>query len=208
MFMRVVDTPAPADPPRAAREPRGYEILPLDARRHRLRLRGALHRAWAAPLFRGLAAHGLDVVRGRARRLPHGGWRASFEIARRPDGADPMGLDVLALATPRPGATAPPAFVLSSHRLGASSELGGSLRLDVTAPDQHGFLAGLLDRLAFLSLVPEAMEVETGPYGVRDRFHLRTGDGRCPGPAVQRILAEALAGRLLAGTGPPAARAG
>jgi hypothetical protein len=208
MFVRVVDTPAGSGGPRAGREERSFEIQPRDARRHRLRLWGDLPRGWAAPLFRGLARHGIQVVRGHARREADGRHHASFEIERGPRASDPLRLDVLALATARPAASAAAAaFVLDGHRLLSSRAFGGSLRLDVHGPDQHGFLGGLLDRLTFLSLVPEAMAVETGPEGVCDRFHLKTVDGRMPGPAVRGVLRDVLDGRLLTGEA-PAARAG
>lgn len=208
MFVRVVDTPA-SPGPRAAREERSYEIQPRGGRRYGLRLWGDLPRGWAAPLFRGLARHGLAVVRGEARREPDGRHQARFEIERGPRATDPLRVDLLALATRRPGAPGTDAFVLGHHRLRAVPAFGGSLRLEVGAPDQHGFLGGLLDRLTFLSLVPEAMEVETGPDGVFDRFHLRTADGRMPPPAVHAVLRDVLDGRLLTtAASMPRARAG
>lgn len=209
MFVRVVDTPSSPSAPRSRRrEERCFEIQPRDARRHLLRLWGDLPRGWEAPLFRGLARHGLGVVRGEARRRGDGRTRAHFEIERGPRATDPLRLDVLDLATPRPGRRRAEPIVLTGHRLAPSDAFGGSLHLEVFAADQHGFLGGLLDRLTFLSLVPEAMRVETGPEGVFDRFHLKTADGRSPGRAAQHILEEVLDGRLLTAAPSVAERAG
>lgn len=206
MFVRVVDTPST---PRAkggpAREERSFEIQPRGGRLYRLRLWGDLSRDWAAALFGGLARHRIGVVRGEARRRPDGRSVASFLVEREARGSDPLLLDVLGLIGRGRGPTAAP-FVIEHHRLYPSAAYGGSLRLELMGPDQHGFLAGLFERLAFLSLVPEAMRVQTGPGGVFDRFDLKTSDGRTPGPAVQRVLSEVLDGRLL--TGHQAVRAG
>jgi hypothetical protein len=196
MFVRVHDHPG------ARRcEQRSYEIQPLPGGLFGLALAGSLPRRWADHLCRGLARERLSIRRGAARLGP-AGWRAELVLAREAGAPDPLLVDYLALALRAPRDAGPPRVVLDAYRLERRPD--GGLELAVEAPDQPGFLGGLLERLAFLALVPHAMWVETGPAGLRDRFVLRRVGGGSPTEATARILREVLAGRLftdLAATG-------
>ena len=191
MFVRVHDQPGSGEARRL--EQRSYEIQPLPDGLFRLALAGSLPRRWADHLCRGLARERLSIQRGFA-RLGSAGWRAELMLARETGAPDPLLVDYLALALRAPRDLGPPALALDAYRLVRRPD--GGLDLEVEGPDQLGFLGGLLERLAFLALVPQAMWVETGPAGLRDRFLLRRVGGGPPTEATVRILREVLAGRL------------
>jgi hypothetical protein len=196
MFVRVSDNPHGArEGGMGGRAQRSYEIHPLEGGRHHLKIWGRLPRSWADHLCRGLARSGIGVVRGVAKCSGEGEWTAGFELERTARGADPMLVDHLSLVLRPPSDAVPPPIAIDHYTLDVREE-DGSLELEVIGPDQLGFLGGLLERLAFLSLVPEEMTVETGPGGIRDHFRLRGRDGSAPSAATLRILAEILDGRL------------
>jgi hypothetical protein len=199
MFVRVSDIPWRAREGTSGRPAqRGYEIHPFEGGRHHLEIWGRLPRNWADRLCRGLARSGIAIVRGFARRDAEAGWIASFDLERSPRAGDPILVDYLALVLRAP-AEAPPASLVIDHYTLDIRPDDGSIELEVRGPDQLGFLGGLLERLAFLSLVPEELTVETEPAGSRDRLRLRARDGAAPSPATLRILAEILDGRLCTG---------
>jgi hypothetical protein len=195
MFVRVHDLPGGPSGRRSRLEQRSYEIHRLPGGLFRLVLAGRLPRRWADPLCRGLARERLSIRRGFARLAPDG-WHAELELARAAGSTDPLLVDYLALALRAPGDVALPSLALDRYRLARRGD--GGLDLEVEGPDQLGFLGGLLERLAFLALVPEAMWLETGPAGLRDRFLLRRAAGGSPTEATLRILRDVLAGRVFA----------
>jgi hypothetical protein len=179
---------------------RGFEVRRLGEDRHLLVLWGNLGARWADPLCRGLARAGLSIRRGYAARTdehdPASGWRARFEILREESSTDPVLLDYLELlARGRTPSRTP--IVLTEYGLTESSAHGGSLFLEVRAPDHLGFLGAILERLSFLSLSPVEMRIETLEGGVHDQFWLRTREGGIPRPRARKLLAEVLDGRLL-----------
>ena len=179
---------------------RGFEVRRLGDDRHLLALWGDLGARWADPLCRGLSRAGLAIRRGFAVRRedsdPASGWRARFEIAREEASTDPVLLDYLELlARGRTLSRAP--IHLSEYALSESNAHGGSLFLEVRGPDHTGFLGAILERLAFLSLSPVEMRIETLDSGVHDQFWLRTRDGAVPNPRARKLLGEVLDGRLL-----------
>ena len=198
MFVRVFENPVS---PHASRsrgyEQRSYEIHPLEGGRYQLKIWGRLPRCWADHLCRGLARNGLGIVQGFARHGAEAEWIGSFELERTRRGVDPMLVDFLALALRPPSDVAPPPIAIEHYTIEVAAD--GALDLELIGPDQLGFLGGLLERLSFLSLVPDEMKVETGPGGIHDRFRLRMRDGGAPGVATARILAEILDGRLCTG---------
>ena len=179
---------------------RGFEVRRLGSDRHLLILWGHLGARWADPLCRGLGRAGLSIRRGFAVRQqendPSSGWRARFEIVREEASTDPVLLDYLELlARGRTPSRTP--IVLSEYQLSESSAHGGSLYLEMRAPDHLGFLGAILERLSFLSLAPVEMRIETLETGVHDQFWLRARDGSVPRPRARKLLAEVLDGRLL-----------
>lgn len=178
-----------------AREP-GFELRPRGATEADLFVWGTLPESWCAALCTGLARAGIEICTAWARRLEVDTWLAEFALASRRGRAHLLGIDVLELAGRRARPGPPEPLRLSRHRLTPSERLGGSLRLDLAAPDRPGFLGDVLHRLAVLSLVAEEMRITTRHDRVVDAFWLRTAQGGVPGPAHERALGEVLAGRL------------
>jgi len=187
-----IHAPAPPDPGEPV-----VEIAPLDAPgRFRLLLSGRLGRAWAAQLCTGLAARQVSVLRGTARRSGDA-WRARFDLERLAPRVDPSRIDYLRLCRSRAARTAVAPLRLERFSVAESLSLFPALDVWIEAPDRLGLLGALLERLAFLSLVLDQMSIETRDGRALDRFRVCTAEGGLPSRATQRVLREALAGRLL-----------
>ncbi|MGH0031076.1 MAG: hypothetical protein ACQGVC_14875 [Myxococcota bacterium] len=159
-----------------------------------LRLAGGLRPGWCGKLATGLARRGIDIERGHARIVAAGRWEASFQLHCLP-GSEPPGDEIVRSLNEdlRDGFMTP--IVLDAFALRTSEARGGCLRLDVEAPDRLGFLAALLRRLAFFSLFPSEVEIETVGGRARDRLWLRAAGDRTPLPrttAAVRASLEAL----------------
>jgi hypothetical protein len=175
---------------------RSAEIQPLGGGRHALRLWGPLHRNWADRLSRGLTLSRIAIVRGYATRETSAGWLAAFEIDAARAKRDPMLIDYLQLLDRELRGPIPP-IRIETHRIEPSDQFGGSLCVQITGRDRLGFLGGVLERFAFLSLVPDAMSIESDAGLAFDGFFLRMTDGAAPSQATARLLEEALRGRIL-----------
>ncbi len=177
---------------------RGFEIRPLPGERLQLRLWGPLPRRWAEGVCSGLARARITIESGLARRDASDGWFASFQVAAGAALQDPLSLDLLELSLhpPTPAAWIP--MRVEGYALRDDPALG-ALRLDLFGPDQHGFLGGLLERLAFLGLAPVEMVIETSEHGLYDILHLQTTDGRVPSGVHRRAVEELLGGCVFEG---------
>jgi hypothetical protein len=82
------------------------------------------------------------------------------------------------------------AFVLDNDL----QKYDGALYLQVSADDQLGFLGALLSRLAFYTLFPEALIIETIDGKISDRFWIKGMGGRAPSAAAINILKRKLEG--------------
>lgn len=102
------------------------------------------------------------------------------------------GLDLLALARQeaREGFSTP--LRLERFTLTPALEHDGSLRLALAARDRVGFLAALLRRLAYFSLFPVEMRLDTRGASVADELWLRAGGDRTPSTTTREALARAL----------------
>jgi len=76
--------------------------------------------------------------------------------------------------------------------LQSALEHAGSLRLSVEARDRIGFLAALLRRLAYFSLFPVEMRLDTESDRIADELWLRAGGDRTPSTTTREALARAL----------------
>jgi hypothetical protein len=136
----------------------------------------------------------MDILRGYAQRAAERSWTAHVQLrAARPD-VDPRSIDYVQLAAAPASARSPVDIELDSYYVDGSPDSGGTLFLEVRAPDRIGFLGSLLDRLAGLSLFPDEMAIDTRGGRVFDRFHLKTAEGRLPSDASRRALAGTLDG--------------
>jgi UTP:GlnB (protein PII) uridylyltransferase len=195
--MRLESFPLTHPPELPVAERPRVEIAPLEAPgRFRLRLSGRLGRSWAAQLCTGLAARHLSVLRGTARRNDDA-WRARFELERLAPRVDPHVIDYLGLCRSRAARTAVAPLRLERFSVAESLSLFPALDVWIEAPDRLGLLGALLERLAFLALVPDEMSIETRDGRALDRFRIRTAEGGLPSRSTQRVLREVLAGRLL-----------
>jgi len=150
----------------------GFEIRRAEGRLFTLQLWGRLQPGWSGSLAEGLSARRVSLVRGFARKLGAMRWLAELGLERTEGSADPIGLDYLELASrPLPSGWQRP-IRLDGFKLLPSAKHGGSLLLEVQGEDEVGFLGALLMRLAFLSLFPEELHIDTRGGHVHDRFHL------------------------------------
>lgn len=163
---------------------------------HRIELAGVLAPGWAGNLASGLAAQRISIVRGSALGGGAGAWSARFDVRRLPGAPDPASLDVAEIARreAREGFSTP--LRLARFAVEPSLAHRGSLRLVVEAADGVGFLAALLRRLAYFSLFPVEMRLDTTGERVRDELWLRAGGDRPPSTTVREALVHAL-GALL-----------
>ncbi|PKN59554.1 MAG: hypothetical protein CVU53_07620, partial [Deltaproteobacteria bacterium HGW-Deltaproteobacteria-11] len=82
-------------------------------------------------------------------------------------------IDFLGLALDESDTAPATDITLIEFSIGEPEKHNGALYLEVRAADQLGFLAALLNRLAFLFLFPEEMTVETVKGTAVDRFRLK-----------------------------------
>jgi hypothetical protein len=158
----------------------------------RIALEGVLWPGWAGNLASGLAAQRVSIVRGHALGGGAGLWSARFDVRCLPGAPDLAALDLVALARQeaREGFSTP--LRLARFALHPALEHGGSLRLSVAARDRVGFLAALLRRLAYFSLFPVEMRLDTRGASVADELWLRAGGDRPPSTTTREALARAL----------------
>lgn len=155
---------------------------------------GPLAPGWAGDLAAGLASRGIDIERGHALGDDTGLWSGRFEV-RVPAGFAAMDLDVAALAALSVHETSPQDFAqlaLDDFSLDAASAHGGSLRLRIAAPDRVGFLAALLRRLAYFTLFPIELHLDTQRGRIADELWLRGAAHRAPSAAIADALRRAL----------------
>jgi len=172
----------------------GFDVRPVGDRGHALQLWGPLPPCWAASLAGGLAAAGVRIARGYARRVAERGWLAELEIEDLDDSRDPVLIDYLELARRPPREPSGPAPRITRCHTSLTGKHGGSLYLEVRGSDRLGFLGGLLGRLAALELVPEELVVDTRGEPVLDRFFLvDASHGGLPDVERRQALAGLLA---------------
>lgn len=171
-----------------------------------LGIEGRLRPGWCGSLATGLASRGVDIVRGHAVSVSAGVWRARFELCC-PDPAE-LRRDVLLEMLESGGAvgfTSP--IELLGYRLEDVSGPGTALRLDVRARDRVGLLAALLRRLAYYSLFPSELRLETFARVACDRLWLRAAGGATPPPQIRRTLVASLDALVKTSTARPPSRA-
>ncbi len=191
----MLDTPLwktrSSNPPPAAgpRQPTAW-LSAAGSGPRQLHLEGQLALGWMGRLAAGLAARRVSVVSARARQSAPRQWEAVFEIEPLDPGLDLDGLDYLglvALAPARPPAAVPR---LRAYRLTLE---GDALRVELQAPDQLGFLDGILRAFARCGLFPCEMSVETRGGEALDAFALRGIGGGTPPRAIRDALEARLA---------------
>lgn len=177
-----------SDPPLsdglAARRGPHADVRALGSGLYLLRLCGLLPAGWSGHLTLGLARAAIGIERGHARRT-QGTWEAEFHLRPAHDGPDPASIDYTKLLGRRSSLATDVPVELTDYRI---QPLLGTIALEVEGVDCVGFLGSLLGRLAFLSLFPEEMKVETRGIHVHDSFRLRSLAGRAPSSEAPRAL--------------------
>lgn len=177
-----------------ALERRGREVTLL-------RVAGRLRPGWCGNLAMGLAALDIDITRGHATSEGAGFWSAQLELLC-PADDQPTREQIARLLESNGAAGFTLPLDLLSYGLAPSTRHGGCLLLELEAPNRVGFLAALLRRLAYFSLFPVELQLETSAGAARDRLWLRGGGDSLPAPRVAgalRVNLDALVGRSSGG---------
>jgi hypothetical protein len=169
----------------------GFEFSFGEADVHSVQVWGDFRPGWSSSMPLGLAAAGISILRGFARRPIEGVWNVELELQALAPNADPESIDYAALAMSAPRAESAVPIVLDSYHADGSSERG-RLFLEVQAPDRVGFLGSLLERFAALSLCLDEMTIDTRGGRAFDQFFLTTADGDLPSDESCRALTSAL----------------
>ena len=153
------------------------------------------HPHWLAHVCSGLADRGFSVLRGQAVRRAAGAWEAHLDVdASRADVPDHE-VDLVAMTA---GIRATRDVVPLRLASATVSRLPtGFLQLDVSAPDELGFLGRLLRRVSLLSLYPAEVSVSTRSGVVHDRFVLSGIGSSVPNDEVAVLLEQVLGGHVI-----------
>ncbi len=160
-----------------------------------LKIQGRFPPDWAGNLSSGLSKNRFSIVRGTARKVKTS-WTAEFEIMPDRFAADPKDIDFLALAQDGTGSDTTHQISLDEFIFGDPASNSGALYLEIKAIDQTGFLGEFLNRLAFFSLFPEQMEIDTEGGRISDRFWIKGVGGSAPSENALNNLRSKLASFL------------
>jgi hypothetical protein len=172
------------------------EVTLLSDDNYRIRVGGMLHSAWMVGVCNGLARASISIDRAHARRLAHDGtWIAELHVVALPGAPDPLQLPLIRFAEDA-STQVDEALCLREYELGASSDHGGTLRLNFNAQDSVGLLGSLLAALAGLSLLPVEMHIETRAAEAHDCLWLTATGEATPSEADLHALDRLLRGAI------------
>jgi hypothetical protein len=172
----------------------GYRVTRKTPGEYELQLWGKMPIGWIANLTGGMAGTGISIQRGSVQKAGVT-WQAGFEMKPLSLDAAPERIDFIRLANQGSGSATGTTFLLDGFTL-QEPVAGGPLYLEVRAVDQKGFLGALLGRLAFFSLFPEEMAIDTIGGRIVDRLWLRSPGGQTPSAEVVAALKKSLTARL------------
>lgn len=173
----------------------GYKVTRRSPEEYSLQLWGKMPIGWVANLTGGIAVTGINIQRGSVQKVAGASWQAGFDMKPVSVDAVPERIDFIRLAR-QGGIAAPSNFSLDGFTMREPGGSDESLYLEVRAADQKGFLAALLNRLAFFSLFPEEMSIETSANRIHDRLWLKSPGGQSPSAEVVAVLRKSLASRV------------
>jgi len=184
----MIKTEAPSDGFRGnSRGKSGFEILPSASGNFTLKIWGRFPPEWIGCLSSGLSRHKISIVKGKAKKsLAY--WETEFEIEKTHLATDPRKLDFLALAKEESKTTQENSLSITRYTLEPPEKHHGALYLEVKAADQLGFLGQILNSLAFLTLFPEEISIDTIQGNISDKFWIRGLGGNPPSAAAQAAL--------------------
>jgi hypothetical protein len=167
--------------------PTGFKVIKNPGGLHTLNIWGRLPPDWMGNLSSGLSKNRINIISATAKKTKVS-WSAEFEIMPDRFAEDPDKLDFLALAKSAAHSDAAASLSLEKLVVGEPDTNDGALYLEITARDQLGFLGALLGRLAFFSLFPETMIIETTNGRIFDRFWIKGVGGSIPsGSAIKSV---------------------
>ncbi|MDD2335257.1 MAG: hypothetical protein PHD01_01615 [Geobacteraceae bacterium] len=169
------------------RAPSGFETLPTVSGTFEVKIWGKFPPGWIGSLSSGLSRHKISIIRGKAwKSLTY--WETVFEVSKTRFATDPGNLDYLALAQEENITTPDDFFSISQFTLEPPEKHNGALYLEVKATDQLGFLGQLLNSLAFLTLFPEEISIDTVQGKIFDKFWIKGLGGNPPSATAQAAL--------------------
>ena len=169
----------------------GFEIIPIASGNFIVKIWGRFSPEWIGCLSSGLSRHKISIVKGKAKKsLAYR--ETEFEIERTRLAGDPRKLDFLALAKEENNSSQENSLSLSRYTLESPEKLGGALYLEIMAADQLGFLDQILNNLAFLTLFPEEISIDTVQGNIFDKFWIRGLRENPPSAAAQAALKKKL----------------
>jgi hypothetical protein len=174
----------------------GFEITKKASGHFNLKIWGRFPPNWIANLSTGLASNRISINSGTAKKV-NTLWKADFEIAATSAAINLNRIDFLAFAMKDADLDAPDNISLTEFSLGDPNENDGALYLELKAADQIGFLSSLLSSLAFYSLFPDAMIIETIGGRIYDRIWIKGVGGNIPSERAIVTLKHKLEGYLV-----------
>jgi len=171
----------------STRAPSGVEVLPTVSGNFEVKIWGKFPPGWIGSLSSGLSRHKISIIRGKAKKsLTY--WETVFEVAKTRFATDPGKIDFLALAQEENVTSPDNSFSISRFTLEPPEKHNGTLYLEVKAEDQLGFLGQLLNSLAFLTLFPEEISIDTVQGKIFDKFWIKGLGGNPPSATAQTAL--------------------
>jgi hypothetical protein len=174
----------------------GYRVTRKTHGQYELQLWGKMPIGWIGNLTGGMAGTGISIERGSVQKVDGAAWQAGFEMKPLTMDAVPERIDFIRLASQGSGAAGAATFSLDGFTIREPAGRNDPLYLEVRAAEQKGFLGALLSRLAFFSLFPEEMSIETSNDRIFDRLWLRSPGGQSPSAEVTAVLRKSLTSRL------------
>jgi UTP:GlnB (protein PII) uridylyltransferase len=169
----------------------GFELLRSESGNHSVKIWGRFPPEWIGSFSSGLSRHKISIVRGKAKKsLSY--WETEFEVEKTRFATDPGKLDFLALAQEENSTTPDDSFSISQFTLEPPEKHNGALYLEIKAADQLGFLGQLLNSLAFLTLFPEEISIDTVQGKIFDKFWIKGLGGNPPSATAQAALKKKL----------------
>ena len=169
----------------------GFEIKRNPSGTFILTIWGRFPPNWAGNLSTGFSQNRINIIRGNARKTKTS-WSAKFEIMPARFATDPRGIDYIALALNGTDTELPPRISIDEFTLVKPESNNGALLLEIKAADQLGFLGNILNRMAFYSLFPEEMIIETEDGRISDRFWVKGVGGLTPSESSINTLKQKL----------------
>jgi hypothetical protein len=154
---------------------------------YELCMNGRLHRPhWVVQLFAALSQLHVSVCSGYAAQEQKGEWRSKFVLDFSRSTADPLQLDYRAFSelTASGDRTCDPKLT----RFEITRRPDHLLQVQVEGPDQMGFLATILSRIAILALFPTSIKIDLEEGQFRDAIVLRGFGDQGPSETASKTL--------------------